>query len=363
MHCVQGTDGAALHPALDTEPIDAIVDKGQDPGTEGYSGFDATGLAERLRDRGVDELTIVGLATDYCVKNTALDALREGFGVRVDPAAVRGVDVERGRLRARPRGAAGRGCDRGVAARARGPRGAPAAGAAPHVDDPRVLTAIREVPRDRFVPARLREEAWENVALPIGSGQTISQPLVVARMCELLELRGDERVLDVGTGSGYHAAVLARLVAHVWSVEVHPRAVGAGRRRRSPPPAPRTSRCSSATARSGTRPRRPTTRSTSPPRWPRCPPALPEQLAEGGRLVGPGRRRRPAARAAAPRRGRRAAPRAARARALRAAGQRTGVRRGLGRYSRPTFAHGRPSTSTTSAVKSLEPRISAEPTP
>ena len=58
--------------------------------------------------------------------------------------------------------------------------------------------------------------------LPIGAGQTISQPLVVARMCELLELRGDERILDVGTGSGYHAALLARLGAHVWSVERHP---------------------------------------------------------------------------------------------------------------------------------------------
>ena len=73
-----------------------IVDKGQDPGTDGYSGFDATGLAERLRGRGVDELTIVGLATDYCVLNTARDALREGFAVRVDPAAVRGVEVEPG---------------------------------------------------------------------------------------------------------------------------------------------------------------------------------------------------------------------------------------------------------------------------
>jgi len=93
-HCVQGTAGAELHPAVDTEPIDEIVDKGQDPGTDGYSGFDATGLTERLRDRGVDEVTIVGLATDYCVRNTALDALREGFGVRVDPAAVRGVNVE-----------------------------------------------------------------------------------------------------------------------------------------------------------------------------------------------------------------------------------------------------------------------------
>jgi nicotinamidase/pyrazinamidase len=95
-HCVQGTEGAELHPDLDTAAIDAIVDKGQDPTTEGYSGFEATGLAERLREHGVDAVTIVGLATDYCVKNTALDALREGFAVRVDPAAVRGVEVAAG---------------------------------------------------------------------------------------------------------------------------------------------------------------------------------------------------------------------------------------------------------------------------
>jgi protein-L-isoaspartate(D-aspartate) O-methyltransferase len=92
----------------------------------------------------------------------------------------------------------------------------------PHVSDERVLEAIRAVPRDRFVPDRRAAEAWDNVALPIGSGQTISQPQVVARMCELLELSGEERVLDVGTGSGYHAAVLARLVRHVWTVERHP---------------------------------------------------------------------------------------------------------------------------------------------
>jgi protein-L-isoaspartate(D-aspartate) O-methyltransferase len=91
----------------------------------------------------------------------------------------------------------------------------------PHVADARVLEAMRAVPRERFVPRHLRAEAWDNCALPIGSGQTISQPLVVARMCELLALRGGERVLDVGTGSGYHAAVLARLVEHVWSVERH----------------------------------------------------------------------------------------------------------------------------------------------
>ena len=92
----------------------------------------------------------------------------------------------------------------------------------PHVADERVLDALRDVPREQFVPPRLADEAWDNVALPIGSGQTISQPLVVARMCELLALTGGERVLDVGTGSGYHAAVLAYLGAHVWSIERHP---------------------------------------------------------------------------------------------------------------------------------------------
>lgn len=91
----------------------------------------------------------------------------------------------------------------------------------PHVHDARVLAAVRDVPRERFVPPDLQADAWENVPLPIGQGQTISQPLVVARMCELLELCGDERVLDVGTGSGYHAALLARLADHVWSVERH----------------------------------------------------------------------------------------------------------------------------------------------
>jgi protein-L-isoaspartate(D-aspartate) O-methyltransferase len=90
-----------------------------------------------------------------------------------------------------------------------------------HVADERVLAAIAEVPRDRFVPPDLRAEAWENIPLPIGSGQTISQPLVVARMCELLELTGGDTVLDVGTGSGYHAALLALLARHVYSIEVH----------------------------------------------------------------------------------------------------------------------------------------------
>jgi nicotinamidase/pyrazinamidase len=96
VHCVQGTEGGELHPALDRTRVDVVVDKGQDPGTEGYSGFENTNLAELLRSRGIGEVTIVGLATDYCVKNTALDALRHGFQVTVDSTAARGVEVERG---------------------------------------------------------------------------------------------------------------------------------------------------------------------------------------------------------------------------------------------------------------------------
>jgi nicotinamidase/pyrazinamidase len=96
VHCVAGTAGAELHHALDPTPIDAIVDKGQDRDTEGYSGFEGTELAKLLRERDVEQVTIVGLATDYCVKNTALDALREGFAVTVDSTATRGVDVEPG---------------------------------------------------------------------------------------------------------------------------------------------------------------------------------------------------------------------------------------------------------------------------
>ena len=96
VHCVQDTPGAQLHPALDAAAVDMVVDKGQDPATEGYSGFDGTNLGDLLRERGIEQVTIVGLATDYCVKNTALEALQEGFTVIVDSTAVRGVDVEPG---------------------------------------------------------------------------------------------------------------------------------------------------------------------------------------------------------------------------------------------------------------------------
>ena len=87
------------------------------------------------------------------------------------------------------------------------------------VSDPRVLNAIARVPRERFVPPELRLQAYENRPLPIGYGQTISQPLIVAVMTQALDLRGDERVLEVGTGSGYQAALLSQLAAHVVTVE------------------------------------------------------------------------------------------------------------------------------------------------
>jgi nicotinamidase-related amidase len=96
VHCVAGTAGAELHPDLDQTRIDVIVDKGQDVDTDGYSGFAGTNLEELLRERGITQVTVVGLATDYCVKNTALDALRAGFAVTVDSNAVRGVEIEPG---------------------------------------------------------------------------------------------------------------------------------------------------------------------------------------------------------------------------------------------------------------------------
>ncbi|MDX6409819.1 MAG: protein-L-isoaspartate(D-aspartate) O-methyltransferase [Gaiellaceae bacterium] len=87
------------------------------------------------------------------------------------------------------------------------------------VVDERVLAAMERVPRDLFVPEKLRDRAYDDAALPIGDGQTISQPYMVARICEALDLTGKERVLDVGTGSGYQAAVLAELAEEVDTIE------------------------------------------------------------------------------------------------------------------------------------------------
>jgi protein-L-isoaspartate(D-aspartate) O-methyltransferase len=153
--------------------------------------------------------------------------------------------------------------------------------------DERVLAAIAAVPRELFVSRALAAAAYEDAPLRIGGGQTISQPTVVARMCELLELSPTDRVLDVGTGSGYHAAVLSRLCDFVWGVELDPQlALRAARTlaragihnvtvfsgdgaQGLPEHAPFDAINVAATARD------------------RVPPVLAEQLGDGGRLVVP----------------------------------------------------------------------------
>jgi protein-L-isoaspartate(D-aspartate) O-methyltransferase len=90
------------------------------------------------------------------------------------------------------------------------------------VTDPRVLAAMRKVPRHRFVPTSHRRLAYADMPLPIGEGQTISQPYIVAAMTEALALQPEERVLEIGTGSGYQAAVLAELVREVCTIEIMP---------------------------------------------------------------------------------------------------------------------------------------------
>src|SRR5215813_1687729 len=89
------------------------------------------------------------------------------------------------------------------------------------ITDARVLGAIERVPREAFLPEMFRDRAYENVALPVGHGQTISQPLVVAHMTEALEVGARHKVLEIGTGSGYQAAVLAKLCRRVFTIERH----------------------------------------------------------------------------------------------------------------------------------------------
>jgi protein-L-isoaspartate(D-aspartate) O-methyltransferase len=98
------------------------------------------------------------------------------------------------------------------------------------ISDERVLAAMARVPRETFVPPELAGVAYDDAALPIGEDQTISQPFIVATMCELLELEGDEHVLDVGTGSGYAAAVLDELASSVVSIERIPALAARARR-------------------------------------------------------------------------------------------------------------------------------------
>lgn len=96
VHCVAGTEGAQLHSSLDQSKVDLVLDKGQSPWSQGYSSFHGSGLAEALRARGVDRLYVTGLTTDYCVKNSVLDAIREGFSVVVVEDAIRAVNVKPG---------------------------------------------------------------------------------------------------------------------------------------------------------------------------------------------------------------------------------------------------------------------------
>ena len=96
VHCVRDSEGAELHPGVDRAAIDAVVDKGQTSHTEGYSGFEATGLERLLREQGVDRVHVAGLALDYCVRATALDARRAGFDVVLHADATRAVDVHPG---------------------------------------------------------------------------------------------------------------------------------------------------------------------------------------------------------------------------------------------------------------------------
>lgn len=154
------------------------------------------------------------------------------------------------------------------------------------IEDERVLAAMGEVPRELFLPEERRGRAYADSALPIGEEQTISQPWIVAAICQALELEGSELVLEVGTGSGYSAAVLARLAAHVVSIERHEAlsrvaaevlgALGVGNVELVvgdgslgvPQRAPFDAIACHATA-------------------PAAPPALVDQLADGGRLVVP----------------------------------------------------------------------------
>ncbi len=94
--------------------------------------------------------------------------------------------------------------------------------AARGINNPRVLEAFLRVPRHEFVPAALRDEAYADYPLPIGEGQTISQPFIVALMTQALALEGEEKVLEIGLGSGYQAAILACLAKEVFSIELRP---------------------------------------------------------------------------------------------------------------------------------------------
>ena len=154
------------------------------------------------------------------------------------------------------------------------------------ISDERVLRAMARVPRELFVPEDLRQYAYEDGALPIGHGQTISQPFIVATICALLSLDGHERVLDVGTGSGYQAAVLAELASEVVTVERVPELAEGARTALAEAGYERVDvRIGDGSL--GIPERAPFAAIAVAAAAPSVPPALYSQLEEGGRLVVP----------------------------------------------------------------------------
>jgi len=154
------------------------------------------------------------------------------------------------------------------------------------ISDERVLAAMGAAPREAFVPAPLRHRAYADVALPIVAGQTISQPWIVAAICQALELDGSERVLEVGTGSGYSACVLAELAREVVSIE-RQRELASGARRALAALAVTNVELSVGDGSRGVPERAPYAAIAVHAAAPAPPPALIAQLAEGGRLVVP----------------------------------------------------------------------------
>ena len=155
------------------------------------------------------------------------------------------------------------------------------------IDDPLVLAAMGAVPREAFVPEPLTEFAYEDSALPIEAGQTISQPYIVARMIELAELQPGDKVLEVGAGSGYAAAVMSRIAGKVSAIERHEELASSGARAAEAGSATTMPRSSAPTAPRACRSTRRSTPSSSRPAARTCRRRSSSQLAIGGRLVIP----------------------------------------------------------------------------
>jgi protein-L-isoaspartate(D-aspartate) O-methyltransferase len=159
------------------------------------------------------------------------------------------------------------------------------------IRDERVLAAFAQVPRERFMPSELQQHAYDDRALPIGEGQTISQPLMVALMTQALSLKGEEKVLEVGTGSGYQAALLSLLAREVISVERIPRLAESAERRLQALGYANV-RVHVAGATLGWPPDAPYDAITVTAGAPEPPPSLVDQLAMNGRMVVPAGSRR-----------------------------------------------------------------------